>query len=293
MVPDTPSRAPASAAAHPRSAADAALRACVEAARGTVSENTRRALKADLGVFAGWCAERRLEAVPARPETLAAFIDAMAGSRAPATVRRYVASIAGVHRALGRGRPAQSAAVRGALKRMHRAKGRRQAQARGLTWPLRQRLLAAAGSRVIDDRNRALVAVAYDAMLRRSELTELRVDDLIEEVDGSGALPVRRARPTRKAGGRGATVSLAPVGARLWRASPARRARCRRHEKALRQGVGDVLATCYVAARRALPWCAPRYRRAGGGFWPVRLPINTVIASRKPNCKGVWAPCRT
>ena len=219
MVPDTPSRAPAAAAAHPQSAADAALRACAEAARGTVSENTQRALRADLGVFAGWCAERRLEAIPARPETLAAFVDAMAGSRAPATVRRYVASIAAVHRALGGGKPAQSAAVRGALKRMHRAKGRRQAQARGLTWPLRQRLLAAAGNRVIDDRNRALVAVAYDAMLRRSELTEVRVEDLIEEIDGSGALLVRRGKTDPE--GRGATVYLAPdtvALVRAWRA---------------------------------------------------------------------------
>ena len=40
-----------------------------------------------------------------------------------------------------------------------------------MTGPLRERLLAAAGDRLIDDRNRALLAVAYDAMLRRTELT--------------------------------------------------------------------------------------------------------------------------
>ena len=40
----------------------------------------------------------------------------------------------------------------------------------GLTWPLRQRLMAAAGDRLLDDRNRALLAVAYDTMLRRAEL---------------------------------------------------------------------------------------------------------------------------
>ena len=37
-------------------------------------------------------------------ETVAAFIDAMAERRAPATVRRYVASIAVAHRAIGRGK---------------------------------------------------------------------------------------------------------------------------------------------------------------------------------------------
>ena len=64
---------------------------------------------------------------------------------------------------------------------MHRSKGRRQDQATGLTWPLRRRLLEGAGERLIDDRNRALLAVAYDAMLRRAELVSLQVSDLLEE----------------------------------------------------------------------------------------------------------------
>ena len=122
-------------------------------------------------------------------------------------MRRYVASVAAVHRALGCGRPARSAAVKAALKRMHRRRGRRQAQARGLTWALRQRLLEAAGARPIDDRNRALVAVAYDAMLRRSELVALYVTDFIEEIPGYATLLVRRGKTDRE--GRGAAVYLA------------------------------------------------------------------------------------
>ena len=197
----------------------AALRAFTDTARGTVSENTDRALRSDLRVFADWCAERRLLAMPARPETIAAFVDAMAALRAPATVRRYVASIAAAHRAVGRGKATKSAPVRLALKRMHRRWGRRQAQARGLTWPLLQRLLAAAGARPIDDRNRALVAVAYDAMLRRSELTALEVNDLFEEIDGAGTLLVRRGKTDPE--GCGAMVYLAPDTVALvsaWRA---------------------------------------------------------------------------
>ncbi len=126
---------------------------------------------------------------------MVAFVDDMAASRAPATVRRYVASIAAAHRALGHDRSAtKSPAVRRALQRMHRAKGRRQVQALALTWPLRQRLLAASGERLIDLRNRALLAVAYDTMLRRSELAALRVNDLAEEPDGAATLLVRRGK---------------------------------------------------------------------------------------------------
>ena len=77
---------------------------------------------------------------------------------------------------------------------MHRRKGRRQGQVQGLTSPLRQRLLEAAGERLIDVRNRALLAVAYDAMLRRAELTSLQVADLFEEIRGDATLLVQRSK---------------------------------------------------------------------------------------------------
>ena len=78
----------------------------------------------------------------------------------------------------------------------------------GLTWPLRQRLLAATGGKPIDARNRAIVAVAYDGMLRRSELSALQVDDLIEEMRGDATLLVRRAKTDQE--GLGEVVYLAP-----------------------------------------------------------------------------------
>ena len=118
----------------------------------------------------------------------------MAEIRAPATVRRYVASIAIVHRVVGFGKTVSSPLVRLAVQRMHRRKGRRQGQVQGLTSPLRQRLLEAAGDRLIDVRNRALLAVAYDAMLRRAELTSLQVADLFEEIRGDATLLVQRSK---------------------------------------------------------------------------------------------------
>ena len=166
----------------------------VRAARGAFSDSTERALRSDLAIYAGWCAKRGERALPARPETVAAFVDAMAEERAPATVRRYVTSLAIAHRALGLEKVLRSPPVRLALKRMHREKGRRQDQATGLTWPLRQRLLEAAGDRLLDDRNRALLATAYDAMLRRAELVSLQTADLLEELQGDGSLLVRRSK---------------------------------------------------------------------------------------------------
>ena len=177
------------------------------ASRGAFSDSTERARRADLAMFRAWCAARGAAELPTEPGTLAAFVDEMAAARAPATVRRYVASIAAAHRASDLTCPTGSAVVGLALRRMDRHRGRRQKQARGLTWALRERLLAATGDRLIDARNRALVAVAYDAMLRRSELAAACVADLARAAGGTATLLVPRSKTDPA--GRSATVYIA------------------------------------------------------------------------------------
>ena len=191
--------------------------ACATAA---LSANTVRAVRSDLAIYTAWCAARGVPALPASARTVAAFVDAMARDRAPATVRRYVASIAAAHRALGRAKAVRSEPVQQALRRMHRRKGRRQAQAEGLTGVFRDRLLAAGGDGLIDARNRALLAVAYDTLLRRGELVSLQVTDIVEGPDGSATVLVHRSKADQE--GRGATLYLAPDSVALVRAWLAR-----------------------------------------------------------------------
>ena len=188
-------------------AVDEPLAAYFKAASGALSRNTERALRADVQIFAAWCRQHFRAAFPADAGTVVAFVDDMGRVKTPATVRRYVSSLATLHRALRQPNPLDSASVRFALKRMHRRRGRRQAQVRGLTWPLRNRLLEATGDRLIDARDRALLAVGYDTLLRRTELVSLEVPDLLEEIDGSATLLVRSGKTD--ADGRGATLYLA------------------------------------------------------------------------------------
>ena len=188
-------------------AGDEPLAAYFEAAKGAFSPNTERALRADVQVFEAWCRRHFRAPFPASPETVAAFVDDMAGIKTPATVRRYVSSIAALHKALRQPNPLESASVRFALQRMHRRRGRRQAQVQGLTWPLRNRLLEAAGDRLIDIRDRALLAVGYDTLLRRAELVALEVTDLLEDIDGTATLLVRSGKTDPD--GRGAMLYLA------------------------------------------------------------------------------------
>ena len=164
-----------------------------------MSVNTARAWRADVDIFCAWCARHGRDALPANATTVATFMDAMARSRSPTTVRRYVSSVSALHRVLDERNPAATASVKRAVKRLRRRSGAggdapaRPVQA--LTWALCQRLIEASADRLIDARNRALLAVAYDTLLRRSELVELEVGDLSVNADGSAALRLRGADP--------------------------------------------------------------------------------------------------
>jgi len=62
--------------------------------------------------------------------------------------------------------------------------------------------------RLIDASNRVLLAVAYDALLRRSELVSLQVSDLVPENNGSATLLMRRGKTDPE--GEGTVLYLAP-----------------------------------------------------------------------------------
>ena len=183
------------------------LRQHAEAARGAFASNTERALRADVAIFTGWCAGGGHQALPASADTIAAFIDAMAASKAPATVRRYVSSVATFHRAAKVANPCEAQAVKLALKRMHRERGLAQAQAAPLNDVLVARMLIAAGSTLRDLRNKALLTVAYTTLCRRSELVALQRADLETESDGFGTVTIRRSKTDQEGAGEVAPIT--------------------------------------------------------------------------------------
>lgn len=192
------------------------------AARGAFAPNTLRALAADSRIFAEWCRTHGRSMLPAAAQTVADFIDAQAEMKARATIERYRSSIALLHRAAGLPNPCTDELVRLAVTRMSRAKGRRQKQAEPLNRPSIDRMLVvktterlhrrvAEGDRavpLIALRNAALMAVAYDTLLRRSELVALLIEDLERADDGSGTILVRKTKTDQE--GEGAVKYLAP-----------------------------------------------------------------------------------
>src|SRR6202451_2307472 len=99
-------------------------------AEGAYSANTLRAQKADGAIFQGFCESRGEPYLPADTKTIRDFIDDLvtAGEK-PATIKRYVATIARVHIAAGLLNPCSSEAVRLGLKKMGRETLARQVQA--------------------------------------------------------------------------------------------------------------------------------------------------------------------
>jgi|ETNmetMinimDraft_23_1059889.scaffolds.fasta_scaffold61402_1 site-specific recombinase XerD len=185
------------------------IRAHLEVSKGAFAANTERARYADLKVFAEWCRVERREVLPARAQTVVAFIDAMSQSKAPATVRRYVTSITWLHRAAGVSNPCGGEEVRFATRRMHRKLGRRGSQKLGLSRDLVDRMLAASDRNTLKGlRDCALLSVAYDTLCRRSELVLANVEHLMCSDDGSGSLYLPACKTDQE--GRGNFRYMAP-----------------------------------------------------------------------------------
>ena len=180
----------------------AKLQEYAQHAKGAFSDNTIRAIKNDTAIFSTWCLDNQHNPLPASHETVAAFIDAMTDSgRAWATIKRYTSSIAHLHNAADIENPCAHSFVKLALKRMAKRQGTRQKQADALTFKERDAMIAATGSRLIDQRNRAIIATVYDTLARRSEIAALTITDIKAAGDGTGTVLIRKSKTDQEGQG--------------------------------------------------------------------------------------------
>src|SRR3984885_13479402 len=164
-------------------------------AEGAYSPNTLRAQKADGAIFQAFCESRAVAYLPADPKTIREFIqDRMWSGKKPATIKRYVASIARAHIAAGLLNPCSSEAVRLGLKKMGRETSARQSQAHPLGWKEIKDFIDSAGEGLRADRERAMVCVAYETLARRAALVALELKDINFRPDGTGQALIRRGK---------------------------------------------------------------------------------------------------
>jgi site-specific recombinase XerD len=182
-------------------------RAALIRLEGAYSESTLRGYRADLEIFEAWTIRTGLTPLPATPETVAAFVASQAQTCAAATIKRRLAAIRKVHRVLRLENPIADEEVVIALRRALRAKRVRPRQALGLTKDMRELLLTACPQTPAGLRDRAMIALGYDTLCRRSELVGLRVEDVTPSQDGAAQILVRRSKNDPFGAGRLAYVS--------------------------------------------------------------------------------------
>src|SRR5271156_1098688 len=181
-------------------------------AEGAYSPNTLRAQKADGAMFQAFCESRGEPYLPADPMTIRAFIeDRVKAGKKPATIKRYVATVARVHVAAKLLNPCSSEAVRLAFKKMGRETSTRQDQAHPLGWQEIKEFIESAGESLRADRERAMFCVAYETLARRGELVALGVRDIDFHPNGTGQALIRRGKTDAEGQGRIAYLSRETV----------------------------------------------------------------------------------
>jgi site-specific recombinase XerD len=151
--------------------------------------NTHRAYASDWKHFDRWCFQFGQKPLPAKPETVLAYLAELKTTRTPrggeysvATIARRIATIAHYHREAGHSGekdPTKDARVTGVLEGIRRdgAEKPRNAKDAILVKHLKKGLRGEC-KKLLDYRNRALLLVGFTGAFRRSELVAIDVEHL-------------------------------------------------------------------------------------------------------------------
>ncbi len=183
-----------------------------ERARHVYPANTLRAWRSDWSIYMRFCAENGCTPLPAEPSSIAGFVAACrAEGKKPATVDRYLTTIALAHRVAKLENPVADEAVQLELKGFRGAVSVRQKQAHPLGWTDIRKYLEAKPQSLREIRDAALLCVAYDTMARRSELVALELTDIEFLADGTGRALIRRSKTDQAGEGHQAYLSRQTV----------------------------------------------------------------------------------
>jgi integrase len=169
----------------PLASFDDAADAAAQYRRASRSENTRRAYRAAVARFCEWCAVHGRTALPASPETVAAFLAAEARAElAVNTLRLRHAAIRYLHLLAGCPPPTAAAVVSttfGGIKRAHR---RPLDKKTALVLDRLRAAILAIPETLPGLRDRALLIVGFAAALRPSEIARLALEHATRHPDG-------------------------------------------------------------------------------------------------------------
>jgi site-specific recombinase XerD len=183
------------------------LTAAVDLAKAEKAPSTRKAYGTDFRLFKAWCEAKGVSALPASPETVAAFLASETGNAAkPSTLGRRVAAIRHAHKLAHVDTPTDSEAVKATLRGIRRTVGAAKVRKAPAVAVKVRAMVTLAPEGLAGLRDRALLLLGFAGAFRRSELVALDVADIAETETG---LLVAILRSKTDQEGEGVTIAIA------------------------------------------------------------------------------------
>ena len=150
------------------------------------ASNTLISFKNDWNNFLTFCHTEHIPALPAKADTVHRYIEQMAKSRKLASLKRYVVTISLVHRCHNLSDPCAKSEIRLAMKKQQLEKHDDYQNAAPFRDEHLQQLIDTfeLSTKPKDIRDLAIWAVMFEAMLKRSELAALSVENLYVHQSG-------------------------------------------------------------------------------------------------------------
>jgi integrase len=161
-----------------------ALADAIDFAGQALAPATLRAYRGDWQHFCAWCRAAGWAALPAAPETVAAYLAALAKTHTSSALIRRLAALSRAHRLAGQPWPGADPAIRHTLRGIQRKYGRPVRKAAALATEEVRRLVATCTATPVGQRDRALLLIGYAAALRRSELVAIEREHVTFDKDG-------------------------------------------------------------------------------------------------------------
>ena len=140
--------------------------------------------------------------------TVVAFLEDQANFCAVSTIRQRLYAIRKIHHLLNLTDPTLAEDINLAIRRIRRSKFERPKQAKALNRDHKDKFLHAQPRTPWGLRNKAIIALGYDLLARRSELVAIKTTDIEFRGDGSARAIIRRSKADQFGTGRFAFTSV-------------------------------------------------------------------------------------
>jgi site-specific recombinase XerD len=154
------------------------LAAAIDLAKAEKAASTRKAYGTDFRLFKEWCDARTVPALPAAPETVAAYLASQASTSKASTLGRRVAAIRYAHKLAGLPLPTDAEGVKATMRGIRRTYGSARIRKAPAVVGKMLGMVATAPDKLAGLRDRALLLIGFGGALRRSELVALDVADV-------------------------------------------------------------------------------------------------------------------